>query len=283
MKKLHNLTFLLLLAATAAVVSGQLDGHLMEETEEDLGFEQYRRATGLLRNAIPHDGKRYKCYSCEPPACHESATGTHVCQNALQCWKSRVRDANGVERVSRGCTTKPDEIPFICNQNLGGGGPKRRRETSQFNIECCRGDYCNNGTFPELQPVNVVSKVESNDMYMVKLALAIFGPVFVLGSLAIVVILLLRRSHQKRLFAARNKDADSYYANQEENQLLRVTAPGDSTLKEYLQHSMTSGSGSGLPLLIQRTIAKQVGTFLVGKQIFYLLNIPANPLSLEYP
>lgn len=29
-------------------------------------------------------------------------------------------------------------------------------------------------------------------------------------------------------------------------------------MQEYLQHSVTSGSGSGLPLLIQRTMARQV-------------------------
>lgn len=40
---------------------------------------------------------------------------------------------------------------------------------------------------------------------------------------------------------------------------LRATAAGDSTLREYLDgRSLTSGSGSGLPLLVQRTLAKQV-------------------------
>lgn len=66
----------------------------------------------------------------------------------------------------------------------------------------------------------------------------------------------MRRTHRKRLLATRNKqDPDTYYASDE---LLRATSAGDSTLREYLQHSVTSGSGSGLPLLIQRTLAKQV-------------------------
>lgn len=138
-------------------------------------------------------------------------------------------------------------------------GPKKRREAgSQFKIECCKGDYCNNGTFPELEPIHAVTRIESSDTYIVKLCFAIFGPIFVLGSCAILIILCMKRSHQKRLLATRGKqDVETYYAN-EENNLLRVTSAGDSTLKEYLQHSMTSGSGSGLPLLVQRTIAKQV-------------------------
>lgn len=40
--------------------------------------------------------------------------------------------------------------------------------------------------------------------------------------------------------------------------LLRATSAGDSTLREYLEHSVTSGSGSGMPQLIQRTLGKQV-------------------------
>ena len=50
-------------------------------------------------------------------------------------------------------------------------------------------------------------------------------------------------------------DPEQYYVTDD---LLRATAAGDSTLREYLEQSMTSGSGSGLPLLIQRTMAKQI-------------------------
>jgi len=58
------------------------------------------------------------------------------------------------------------------------------------------------------------------------------------------------------LAASRTKqDPEAYLVNDE---LLRATSAGDSTLREYLQHSVTSGSGSGLPLLVQRTLAKQV-------------------------
>lgn len=148
-----------------------------------------------------------------------------------------------------------NHIPLICRNTP----PKKRRElaSAQFVVECCRGDYCNNGTFPELEPIDGVKKLDHAEEYFVKLTLAIFGPIIILSLIAAIVIFFMRRSYQKRLFASRPKDSDSYYSP-EENQLLRVTSPGDSTLKEYFQHSMTSGSGSGLPLLIQRTIAKQV-------------------------
>lgn len=98
--------------------------------------------------------------------------------------------------------------------------------------------------------------VDSSNSYTIKLCLAIFGPVVILGTLACIIILVMRHNHKKRLTKARIKqDPDTYYASDD---LLRVTSAGDSTLREYFQHSVTSGSGSGLPLLIQRTLAKQV-------------------------
>ena len=177
--------------------------------------------------------------------------------NAITCWKSRVRDTTGIERVSRGCSTSYEHLPLICNQNMKDfSGPRKRHTSGQYNIECCTGDYCNNGTFPILPPI--IPQVQAErDNYTLKLCLAIFGPVFILGLIAIIIILFMRNNHKKRLMKARSKqDADTYYVNDDS---LRAThACGDSTLREYFEHSVTSGSGSGLPLLIQRTLAKQV-------------------------
>lgn len=105
--------------------------------------------------------------------------------------------------------------------------------------------------------------METSSGYLLKLSLTIFGPVLIIGALACVVVALMRRSHHKRLLATRSKqDPETYYAGDD----FRATAAGDSTLREYLQHSMTSGSGSGLPLLIQRTISKQVSLLdCIGK------------------
>lgn len=47
---------------------------------------------------------------------------------------------------------------------------------------------------------------------------------------------------------------------------LQAVAAGDSTLRQYLEGSATSGSGSGQPLMVQRTLAKQVSLIeRVGK------------------
>ncbi|KAH8413613.1 hypothetical protein KR222_002005, partial [Zaprionus bogoriensis] len=218
---------------------------------------------------------RLKCFACEAP-CHDPNQHAHTCQNAIQvrqleskvkcqkfslyiysiipiaqCWKSRTRDAFGLEQVSRGCTTSQDQLQLICNQ---------KNTENYINVACCASDYCNGGEFPELPPfvsagsdVMVITADSSN---ISKMAAAILGPVLVITLMGAVAVFFMRRSHRKRLAATRIKqDPESYLVNDE---LLRATSAGDSTLREYLQHSVTSGSGSGLPLLVQRTLAKQV-------------------------
>lgn len=152
----------------------------------------------------------------------------------VQCWKSRTRDIYGTERVSRGCTTSHDHLPLLCNQNnnVNGGDGPRKRHTGQFIIDCCTGDYCNNGSFPELVPViadGVTSKVNgaaSPSMFYLKLTSAIIGPFLVLSCLALFVIYFIRRTHYKR--ATRSKqDPETYYASED----FRATSAGDSTLR----------------------------------------------------
>ncbi|ALC40816.1 sax [Drosophila busckii] len=205
--------------------------------------------------------RRLKCYACEPP-CHDPNQHAHTCQNAIQCWKSRTRDAVGQEHVSRGCSTTPEHVQMICHQNTLGKlntGTSKRNTDKLFKVTCCATDFCNDGEFPELPPfvssdVSTVLTADSSNLS--KMALAIMGPFIVIALMGAVAIYLIRRNHRKRLAATRTKqDHESYLVNDE---LLRATSAGDSTLREYLQHSVTSGSGSGLPLLVQRTLAKQV-------------------------
>ncbi|XP_037909941.1 activin receptor type-1 isoform X1 [Hermetia illucens] len=203
--------------------------------------------------------RRYKCYSCEPPDCRNTTISATLCQNAIQCWKSRVRDIYGEEMVSRGCTTSYDQLPLFCNsQNTNNSGPRKRHTSGQYNIVCCSGDYCNDGSFPELPPLNDVTKMETLNGYVLKFTLSVGASILAMLLIGTLILFIYRRSrsHKKRLLEMRSKrDLETYYASDD---LLRATSAGDSTLREYLEHSVTSGSGSGLPLLIQRTLAKQV-------------------------
>jgi len=72
--------------------------------------------------------------------------------------------------------------------------------------------------------------------------------------LVIDILLVMRYRHHKRMEEL--NQVDRQY--EEEMVGLRARAAVDSTLREIFDHSMTSGSGSGLPLLVQRTLAEQI-------------------------
>uniref|UniRef100_A0A1B0CNL7 receptor protein serine/threonine kinase n=1 Tax=Lutzomyia longipalpis TaxID=7200 RepID=A0A1B0CNL7_LUTLO len=234
---------------------GEINGRLLDENEENMDLEAHHARDLPIQNSI-QSHPRYKCYSCEPPDCSNNiTTHTHLCQNAIQCWKSRVRDSFGVERMSRGCTTSHDQLPVLCNPNIKGGHAKRH-SSGQYNIECCTGDYCNNGSFPELSPINEVIRMDPGTPPGLKWAIGLIAVAVVLLIAGAAVCVWWRQGRHKRLLVSRSKaDPETYYASDD---ILRATTAGDSTLREYLEHSVTSGSGSGLPLLIQRTLAKQV-------------------------
>lgn len=160
--------------------------------------------------------------------------GDYVCENAITCWKSTVRDSNGVERVSRGCTKKAEHLPLYCSQKDINAGPKKRDVPAiglgTYNIECCTGDFCNNGSFPALPQFKTEFPSDSTSDEIIKLSLALFGPVVIVGLFALVIILWMRQGHKRRLIDARNQqDTDIYYAT--DDLLKRSHACGDSTLR----------------------------------------------------
>jgi activin receptor type-1 len=140
--------------------------------------------------------KRYKCHTCEPPTCLNPTT----CTDAIQCWTSRVRESSGSleisaktsviivfvgqESVMRGCTKETEQLPLIC-QTPSFSGQQKRQASGQFQVDCCIGDFCNSGDFPELPPLytkNVTVQSDSMD-YALKMTAAILGPVVVIGTL----------------------------------------------------------------------------------------------------
>lgn len=134
------------------------------------------------------------------------------------------------------------------------------------------------------------------------MALFVLAPVVVLVLLSVVSILACRRLHHGRLQRLQEFDT-------EQGDGLITSNLGDGTLavrvlwwfvfipfffsgfilvprmnvypffffllQDLLDHSCTSGSGSGLPFLVQRTVARQISLVeCVGERLFLLL-VPA--------
>lgn len=206
--------------------------------------------------------QRYNCFSCESPNCQNSTDEANFCENAIQCWKSRVRGLYGEERVSRGCTTSFQQLHLFCNKNKFNDDVKgmlKRHAVGQYNITCCSGDYCNDGHFPSLPGINQLNgdsiEIDSlTNTFFIILFFEIFGPIAIISGLAIAIIFFMRNNHRKRLLKSQSKnDPEQGYITENDLQLAPIAT---DTLEEFFDD--TDGSGSGLPFLKQRTLAQQV-------------------------
>ena len=90
------------------------------------------------------------------------------------------------------------------------------------------------------------------------------GSVSVLILLVAIIGVAINRRFRKQQFKKSSSnvnvhhDAESPPYHDELRDQLRVTAAGDSTLREVFDQDMSSGSGSGLPLLTQRSMCKDI-------------------------
>ncbi|XP_037342006.2 activin receptor type-1 [Pungitius pungitius] len=199
----------------------------------------------LQTSAEGSDGK-LECL-CETPQSLQ-ATKCH----GTRCFSSVKVSSSGVV-FEHGCLEGLDKIRLHCST-----APSFHQA-----IFCCSQEMCNGNTTrsslmsllptaPEGEPVRY--RVET-------VALFVLGPVVVLALLCAVSVLACRRLHRGRLQRLQEFDTEQGAVDG-----LITSNVGDSTLAELLDQSCTSGSGSGLPFLVQRTVARQISLMeLVGK------------------
>ncbi|KAE8290080.1 Activin receptor type-1 [Larimichthys crocea] len=194
------------------------------------------------------DSDRQLACLCEGSKCLQ-ATQCHGkrCFSSVKVTSSRVL-------FERGCLEGSDNIRLQCST----------APSVHHAIFCCSQDMCNvNTTTSSLMSLLLPTALEGEPVrYRVEtLALFVLGPVVVLALLSVVSVLACRRLHHGRLQRLQEFDTEQGAIDG-----LITSNVGDSTLADLLDHSCTSGSGSGLPFLVQRTVARQISLMeCVGK------------------
>ncbi|XP_047670581.1 activin receptor type-1 isoform X1 [Tachysurus fulvidraco] len=176
--------------------------------------------------------KEHECV-CEGRSC---VTGQRC--TGQQCFSS-LTVSDGVLVHQKGCFTVYEQGRMTC---------KTPPSPDQI-VECCQSHLCNMNLSVAL-PVRVV---EGPNYSVTTLVIVIVAPVIVLIILSTVAILIFRRIHRNQMERLTARDAE--YGTIDG---LIASNVGESTLADLLDHSCTSGSGSGLPFLVQRTVARQI-------------------------
>ncbi|KAG1714936.1 Activin receptor type-1 [Nymphon striatum] len=195
---------------------------------------------------------RYKCYQCSD---HECETLEQTCDDALKCFAISSQNHDRVS-LKRGCLKSSDDFAFHCKTKYHRKKINASNEQFlQYSTKCCAGDLCNNYPMPTLTPNSMKVQTDLKHRTEEYLELKIIIPViFICVVVAFsIAFLLLKRQRKRRMNESSEQGRAALYRDD-----LNAVAAGDSTLREIFEHSVTSGSGSGLPLLIQRTLAKQI-------------------------
>ncbi|XP_076018087.1 activin receptor type-1-like isoform X2 [Genypterus blacodes] len=188
--------------------------------------------SGREAEVKPQVREEHECV-CEGSSC---ATGDRCMGH--QCFSSVAVNA-GSPVYQKGCFKVYEQSTLTCKT------PPSRDQV----VECCHGHLCNKNSTVELP----VQAAEARSYSVATLAVVIVAPIIVLVVLSTIAILVFRRIHNNQMERLTSRDAE--YGTIDG---LIASNVGESTLADLLDHSCTSGSGSGLPFLVQRTVARQI-------------------------
>uniref|UniRef100_A0A8C8SK97 Serine/threonine-protein kinase receptor n=1 Tax=Pelusios castaneus TaxID=367368 RepID=A0A8C8SK97_9SAUR len=122
----------------------------------------------------------------------------------------------------------------------------------QYAMNCCSSNMCNVNISVHLNVQEGTEEPESPSLK--NLLLMILVPVLALLVLAVLSTLVIWKlaQHRRRRHLFRHDDLG------DTDIMLKASMVGDSTLEDLLHEECTTGSGSGLPFLVQRTVARQI-------------------------
>lgn len=185
----------------------------------------------------PSRGPLLTC-TCESPHCRGP-----TCQGTW-CTVVLVREEGRHPQEHRGCGNLNEEL---C----------RGRPTEFVNHYCCYSPLCNHNVSLVLEATQIPPEQPKVDGQLP----LILGPV--LAVVALVALGALGLWHVRR---RQEKQRGLRSELGESSLILKSSEQGDSMLGDLLDSDCTTGSGSGLPFLVQRTVARQVALVeCVGK------------------
>lgn len=164
---------------------------------------------------------------CEPECDNATCSGR-------VCFASKHLE-NGILRQKKGCMRDPKSE--YCKSSA----------TEVYSIKCCSSNMCNENVYIELEG-------NKDPPSLKKLLLIILIPLFGILLLAVLVGLLVWKVAQSRRREIR------YMSDElgDMDIMLKAAMVGDNSLDDLLSDDCTTGSGSGLPFLVQRTVARQI-------------------------
>nr|CAH7724169.1 unnamed protein product [Callosobruchus chinensis] len=194
----------------------------------------------LSQNIVEIWGLKCKCDICK--------SSNYTCETTGYCFASTYIK-NGVQQYDYRCLgpnlSLPHNNPMFCHSS--------NSFNATFAMKCCnKEDYCNNHLMPELTLRPQAAIKEPAYFTSLEIAAFIAIPTLIL-CIVVGAVYFVHTSYHRRDAAHRHLRHGDDALEAPEHPLLNKGV----SLKHMIEMT-TSGSGSGLPLLVQRSIARQI-------------------------
>ncbi|XP_018608782.1 bone morphogenetic protein receptor, type IBb isoform X2 [Scleropages formosus] len=224
------LLLLLLLGALPDARANVLDAVLLRNSGKVM-IDDDKEDSGASASSVPQRLLWCYCYH----HCPEDSFN-HTCRTDGYCFALVEEEDGGAIIYTYGCLGLIGS-QFQCRDTENS---RQRRA-----LVCCTDrDYCNRDLHPTLPPPKPSGYVDNSILYVV-LSIMVGICSIILALLVIFCCYRYRRREWRPHYGIALEQDGGYLP------------PGES-LKDLMEQSLSSGSGSGLPLLVQRTIAKQI-------------------------
>ncbi|XP_062572439.1 TGF-beta receptor type-1-like [Saccostrea cucullata] len=201
-----------------------------------------------------------KCY------CAECIHTNQTCETDGVCLTIRSIRTDGTEKIRYRCSIESDNLPRIPNHDILDCLNTKLRGDSSSKLCCNDEDYCNKLLRPTFAPPTTHTPTfrENPEPRLTfgtwELVSLIAGPVIVVSILFVICFLSYRQCQHQGYCLSPKAMIDG----PSETQPFMQPGQNTDTLREMIMEY--SGSGSGLPLLVQRTIARQIQLVeIIGK------------------
>ncbi|XP_053548023.1 bone morphogenetic protein receptor type-1A isoform X2 [Bombina bombina] len=168
--------------------------------------------------------------------CPEDAIN-NTCITNGHCFAIIEEDEHGEISLTSGCM-KLEGSDFQCKDS-----PKAQLRRT---IECCRTDLCNRDLQPTLSPLGREDGIFGSSAHLFALLISLVVCMLIIFAFILITCIYKHKLKTQRKLYNRDLEQDEAFI------------PSGESLKALIDLSQSSGSGSGLPLLVQRTIAKQI-------------------------
>uniref|UniRef100_A0A8C9VS19 Serine/threonine-protein kinase receptor n=1 Tax=Scleropages formosus TaxID=113540 RepID=A0A8C9VS19_SCLFO len=211
--------------------SNVLDAVLLRNSGKVM-IDDDKEDSGASASSVPQRLLWCYCYH----HCPEDSFN-HTCRTDGYCFALVEEEDGGAIIYTYGCLGLIGS-QFQCRDTENS---RQRRA-----LVCCTDrDYCNRDLHPTLPPPNLSPGYVDNSILYVVLSIMVGICSIILALLVIFCCYRYRRREWRPHYGIALEQDGGYLP------------PGES-LKDLMEQSLSSGSGSGLPLLVQRTIAKQI-------------------------